>query len=137
MRNHISLLIVEPHSSLRRIIGRFLAEQAAPSLIVAGATSNLSAALQLAAVCQPRVVLIGLDHNIPAALQLIAELRAMEPAVGIIVIAPLAIAEYRQVVLAAGADRMLGREALHRELIPTIVQLVAGPSSAAQHAPAT
>lgn len=137
MATHISLLVVEPNPTLLPIVSRFLNEHNVPKLEVAGATSDLNIALDLAVALKPRMVLIGLEHNIPGALELIGELRALEPASKILVIAPLAIAEYRQVVLAAGADHMLGREALYRKLIPAILHLADCPATTTQHAQTT
>jgi DNA-binding NarL/FixJ family response regulator len=119
----IRLLIVEQHPGFLQIVVRFLLEHAGQQLTIAGATSDLQAALRLACECQPRVVVIGIDRNTQAALDLVGALRAMSPELVIIVTAQLAIAEYRRAALAAGADCLLGNEILHRDLIPTIADL--------------
>lgn len=116
-----SILVVDRHASFLQIVARFLEER---GYVVVGTAFEPAHALMLAAAYQPRVVVVGLNGGAQSGRDLIAGLRAAVPDLSIIVTSQLAFEQYRRAALEAGADRFLGKDTLHLQLIATIAELV-------------
>jgi DNA-binding NarL/FixJ family response regulator len=117
------MLVIDRNRGYLRMLVNFLEEHAPGGLHVVGATTNIAEAHTLAAATEPTCALIGIEGDTAAALALITALRAARPQLRIIAIAQPPTEEYRTAALAAGADRLLNKASLHRQLLPALAQL--------------
>jgi two-component system response regulator DegU len=72
---------------------------------------------------RPQVILVDLDTHGPTGLESIPRLRVMLPGVGIIAMTLSSDSAYSKAALAAGADDLVCKADLTRELLPAIERL--------------
>jgi DNA-binding NarL/FixJ family response regulator len=115
--NTISVLLVDDNLTFLRIATRFLRTYGD---IVANAFSDGEEALAQVRALEPDIVLIDLSMHNPSGLKTIPRLRAELPQAGIIALTLLDTNDYREAVLAAGADDLVSKAALCTDLLPAI-----------------
>lgn len=126
----VSVLLVDDNHTFLRIAKLYL-ESHRGEVMVAGVAGGGVEALAQAAALQPQVVLLDLAMPDLSGLEVIPRLRALLPAVGIIVLTLLDDHAYRHVVLRAGADDFLAKANLSTELLPAIRRVARARESGA------
>lgn len=116
----LRILIINGHPMALRELVRFVEERHGGCYTVVGAAFRTPDALLLAAAQQPQAILLGLSGADAPGLGLIGELRRAAPAARVVVLATLALAEYRLAALAAGADACIDQDHLFTDLIPAL-----------------
>lgn len=114
------ILIINGHPMALREMVRFVEERHDGHYTVVGAAFRSPDALLLAAAQQPQAILLGLSGSNAPGLGLIGDLRRVVPAARVVVLASLALAEYQQAALAAGADACIDQDRLFTDLIPAL-----------------
>jgi DNA-binding NarL/FixJ family response regulator len=114
------VLIVNGHPMVLREIVRYFEELPPGSYEVAGAAFRVDDALALALLHHPQAVVLGLSNPAGPGLPLLPELRRIVPHARIVVLASVALAEYTQAAVAAGADACIDGHRLHTDLIPAL-----------------
>ena len=127
----LRLLLVDDNETFLGIVKRFVAAECRqPVEVVAIAEcgdDGFAAALSL----QPHVALVDIDRPDREGLAIIRQLRSMFPTGGIIATAlpdPGLFDYYRQTAIAHGADDLLLKDALTRDLMPAVHRLAQGVS---------
>jgi DNA-binding NarL/FixJ family response regulator len=115
----IRVLLVDDNEAFRRAATDFLRRH--HELTIVGATRGGEEALAQAQYLQPQVILIGLDRP---SLEAISRLRSVLPDAGIIALALLEGAAYRQAAMAAGADDLVHKAELITDLLPAIRRVI-------------
>jgi DNA-binding NarL/FixJ family response regulator len=116
----ISVLLVDDNRLFLRLVARFLEEQGADEIVVVGVAHNGCEALAQAQVLQPQAILLDLAMPGLPGLKVIPRLRAILPAVVIIILTGRKAGVYREAALAAGADSFVSKASLTTDLLPAI-----------------
>ena len=119
----IRVLLVDDNSTFLDIAARFLAKQ--EDLDVVGMALGAEEALAVARDERPDVTLIDLAMPTMSGLEAIPLLRAAVPEMGIIALTLLASDSYRRAARSAGADGLVSKTTLKRDLVPAIRRLAA------------
>lgn len=119
-----SLLVVDDNGIFLQITVRFLSEYFANDIVIVGAASADEEALALTKAVRPCVVLLGLGGSLLRGRQVIPQLRSTLPHVIIIVMGTIDMNEYRQAVIAIGADAYIAKTALKTDLLPALRQCI-------------
>lgn len=134
------VLLVDENLTFLRIASRLLRDYYAEELDLVGASAGGDDVLNQLHRLQPRVVLLGLGQYNLSGLRLIPQLRAVQPALHVIVLGSLDIGAYQQAALKAGADAFIAKAGLNHTLLPTIArvlkQAAAGNPAASTSPPA-
>lgn len=128
----ISVLLVDENPTFLRMASRVLREYYHEEVTVVGVSPGGDDAVHLAQQLKPCIVLLGMDAHSKKSLQLIPQLRAVMPAMGIIVLGPLDIASECQVALDAGADGFIAKAVLHNEVLITIRRTIGRATAGSQ-----
>ena len=116
----VTVVVVDVNPSFLRVVAQFLEERASTGIVVLATCSQPDAALLIVRDLQPHIIIVGLDSSTPQLLDLVGRLRTDFPVIPVIILAQLDIIEYQQVAWQAGAHGFLGKDTLHRHLIPMI-----------------
>jgi DNA-binding NarL/FixJ family response regulator len=131
----LSMLIFDTHPALLGILVRYLKEQHAELLTVAGAACREADMLSLAATTCPQIVVLGVCGPMQDTIRLIDAVRRLLPSVIIVAMCQLGMAGYAQAALDAGADIFVDKDDLKRRLVPAILEAAVAqdivPSAAA------
>jgi len=119
----VSVLLVDDHRLFLRLVARFLQEQGAAEVAIAGVAYNGHEALTQAQALRPQAILLDLAMPDLSGLEVIPRLRVILPTAAIIVLTGRKAEGYRQAALAAGADGFVSKATLATDLLPTIRQL--------------
>ena len=122
------MLIVEDQAYMRRTLRRFL-QSAFPDQDIHGACNGASALAQ----CRdhrPEVVLMDIELPDANGIELTAQIRQMLPGTVVIIVSNHSSAEYIQRALAAGAAAYVTKDAVDRDLIPSVKAALARQRSA-------
>jgi DNA-binding NarL/FixJ family response regulator len=112
------MLIVEDQAYFRRTLRRFL-QAAFPAAEIREARNGERALVQ----CRehrPGVVLMDIELPDANGIELTAEVRRLLPGAAVIIVSHHSSAEYVQRALAAGAVAYVTKDAVDRELIPSV-----------------
>ncbi len=119
----LTLLLADGSPRFLHLLLRFFEAQDRMTVEVVGMASSGAGALVAAAVRRPQLIMTELDMPDLPGRELLARLRRQLPEAGIIALTRLSLATYRAVALAAGADAVIGKVTLGRELLPAIQQV--------------
>lgn len=119
----VSVLLVDAHPTLLRIVTRFLRDYHYREVIVVGTACSGEEALAQAQELRPEVILLSLHLPGLSGLQTISRLRNMLPEVGIIAMALMGADTFRRPALTAGADAFVVKSRLITDLMPAIQEV--------------
>lgn len=122
----LAVMLVDANATFRRSTILFLQEHCADTLSVVGAASEFEDAVALATSLRPHLVLFGLRITVHPDLQRIRRLRQILPESGIIALSVLDVDGYQELILAAGGDGIIPKDALKQRLIPTVERVMRG-----------
>lgn len=127
----LSVLLVDDNPIFLRILTRFLSEHSEDSVQIVGSVVGGRDAVVEARRIRPDVVLLDLAMPDLPGLELLPRLRDALPGTIIIVLTLMDLHDCRRAALAAGADDVVSKVSLDRDLVPAIRRLASvGPRAA-------
>ncbi len=127
----LSVLLVDDNPIFLRILTRFLSEHGEGLVQIAGSVVGGRDAVVEARRIRPDVVLLDLAMPDLPGLELLPRLREALPGTIIVVLTLMDLPDCRRAALAAGADDVVSKVSLDRDLVPAIRRLVSGGPRAA------
>ena len=118
----IRILLVDDELPVRRALRMRL--QAENELSVVGEASNGAAAVQLALELKPDVVVMDVRMPVLGGIEATAEIKAVLPAVKVLVLTMHDSAAVRAEAERAGASKVLAKDLVEEALLPAIVKLI-------------
>lgn len=119
----LSVLLVDDNPHFLRVLDRFLSQHGRGDLRIAGSVVGGRDAVAQAAWLQPDAILVDLKMPDVSGLQLLPQLRRILRDAILIALSLVDPDDFRQDVLAAGADAFVSKTSLERDLLPTIWEL--------------
>jgi diguanylate cyclase (GGDEF)-like protein/PAS domain S-box-containing protein len=132
----VKILIVEDQDTMRRALRDFL-ELSLPAATVLEA-ADAASAFELCLAHRPALVLMDVSLPDGNGIELTGRIRSVLPDIAVIVVTQHAGPAYLERARAAGAGALVGKHALHRDLLPAIRSTVAqaeGPKPEQDRAP--
>jgi DNA-binding NarL/FixJ family response regulator len=123
-RPKIQILFANGDTAFTRRATRIL--QKWGGAVIVGSVKGEDQALAQVEELQPDVVLVDLAIPDLAGLHLVTRLRTMLPQVGIVALTALGLDNQGWAVLAAGADVVVSKTAIHTDLLPAVHQAAQG-----------
>jgi len=118
--NRVSVLLVDDSAVFRGAAEQFLQEHYAEEVDVVGTAGGGGQAIVRAEALRPHVIVLDLRMPGMSGLEVIPRLRALLPAVRIVVLTQLDGRGYREAALAAGADEFVSKASMDTDLLPAI-----------------
>jgi len=120
-----TMLVVDDHSPLRRLMREFL-QHAFPGSSIREAADG-AAALESCNTCQPRLVLMDICLPDADGIELTARLGTLYPGIRVIVVSQKSGEVYVQQALAAGARSYVCKDHLLTDLVPAVAAAIGIP----------
>lgn len=127
-RRPVSIFVIEAHPAFRLVLIQFL-QSCRHDVTLVGHAATAEEALQVIPPLSPEVLLFGVARPEPATLAPIAWLRSMLQGVRIVLLALYDVEPYREVAHRAGADVIVSKSHIVKELMPVIRRLTAEGSA--------
>ncbi len=118
--NRVSVLLVDDSAVFLDVAGQFLHERYAEEVNVVGTAGGGDQAIVQAEALRPHVIVLDLRMPGMTGPEVIPRLRALLPAVRIVMLTQLDGRGYREVALAAGADEFVSKASMDTDLLPAI-----------------
>ena len=131
--NRVSVLLVDDSAVFLDAARQFLQGHCAEEVTVVGTAGGGDRAIVQAEALRPQVVVLDLRMPGMTGLEMIPRLRALLPAVRIVMLTQLEPQGYREAALAAGADEFVSKVRMDSDLLPAI-RRVAQALGSADHA---
>lgn len=118
--NRVSVLLVDDSVVFLGAATQFLRDHCAEEVDVIGTADGGDRAIVQAEALRPQVILLDLRMPGMTGLEVIPRLRALLPAVRIVMLTQLDSRGYREAALAAGADECVSKASMDTDLLPAI-----------------
>lgn len=120
----LSILILEDQAAMRAQLRDFL-QAAYPAALVAEA-ANAEQALAACRDRPPHVVLMDIGLPDGDGISLTARIRAMRPAIQVVIVSHYSALTYVERAFAAGAGAYVAKESVATDLLPALARLIGG-----------